>query len=565
MAYYLTHIILLFFINTDKVFYPETKSAKERKGAMYASRTIVFGNKGAPKQPPKPLEIEEKAAQPTLIQDTIEECLALDQCGSAMTFMHPLLQTQEETFNETALHMALCESDMNKINSFPDDHPNLYLEGLGGPKLPSTTNVAKQGVQQKTNTNNSTKERPLKRLKINKIKQSDLGNNLLETQHKADHSFQNECLKEMSTTNYKLANEAVLKRVKEHTSEFGELVERATTTYKMMFDTFGNKFENIISAAIQERNKDFAKHCDEGQNEEEDTVADSIAEDLHMRILNANNIPLLKRENIVLEFLRGAIREAGERDCINGLLCVSVQQFRQLWLKDPVLFQKTWKLTVDKDTNRLITQQKKEFDGFILREFLCPAVEIKRKRDFETEIAKFLNVEQQQNGTTEPGDNQAKLEAWLTETIGKVNPPLHGYCILCLLRLRSELATTFSSASIISNPNACAIIQHHRNEFGIPGQYKPGAEIRRGSNLCGLVGMALEYRVDNYLPHTATMKYRCLKPITSSSHGNNGSLYPRMTSAYTLVEESISVLQWKESEAIICGRSHDLDKPKNSK
>lgn len=469
-----------------------------------------------------------------------KEVSALNQMGTTTTYMHPFHHSNESGYKNHSLNMLLCESDINKINVISEDHPNLNIE--------EDEDAEDDDVEME--------------FTMNPITQEKIGSNILETQYRSDHSFENECLKEMSLNDFKQANDYVKNKIENHTKEFNDFTNRAKTIYKVMFDMYGTKFESILNNNNNNNSNNNPPNSLKGK----DTL-----EDVYNKLLNSNNVPILKRKDIILEFLRPPLRECGERACVNGHLCQSIQQFRQLWLKDPVLFETNWGITLDKQTGKILDSQKKEFDGFLLREFLSPEIESKRKSNWNAEIAKYINdmnhnhtkntatattttITNNKPSRRHSEGNNTDLEGWLTEVLAKINPPLHGYCILCLLRLRSELTTTSSTASIISNPNVCALVQHHRNLFGIDGEYKPGTEIRRGSNICGLVGMALEYRVDNYLPGTNTIRYKFLKV----NNNNNDS-------TITLSENTIQSLQWTESEAIVYNSSQELDKPKNSK
>jgi hypothetical protein len=231
---------------------------------------------------------------------------------------------------------------------------------------------------------------------------------------------------------------------------------------------------------------------------------------------------------------------------------------------------RAWNLSFDEKTGKILDSNgKSEFKIQPLREFLCPLVEKKRKADFSLAMAEFLTPDSKSTGSQEvetAEQRTAKIHAWLTKTTNNVNPLQHGHCILCLLETRSELTTHFSGASIITNPNVCVLIQHHKNVFGEEGEYKPGNEIHRGSNLCGLVGTVLEYRADNYLPATACVEYSTIEvaPTTSRTnsraHRSDSGLF---LPDYQKVDRKQLVLQWVESEAIVFKASDVLHSPKN--
>ena len=290
-----------------------------------------------------------------------------------------------------------------------------------------------------------------------------------------------------------------------------------------------------------------------------------------MKLLNSENVPTISRKDIVVDFLRPAMFECGERSCVNGDYCCSVLQFRQLWLKDSTLFKQCWKLSVHQTSGKILDETGREFEVFPLREYLCPETEKLRKDSFSKAMAKFLTTQGTSIGNKM--EQNAKLSNWFSETIKMVNPSYPGYCILCLLRLLSELTTIFSSANIISNPKVCVMIQHHKNIFGVPGEYKSGFEIHRGANLCGLVGKILEYRVDNYLPGSAHVHYKTIEYLNSESSQyfkKNDPLFSVTQPSgsrgvsFTLAEKKIKVLQWVESDAMVCKPTEKLNFPKSS-
>jgi len=401
-----------------------------------------------------------------------------------------------------------------------------------------------------------------------RISTSELGSNLLEIQHRVDHCYENQCLKTISEQNPVLL-ERMRKTLDEGETRRKQFTGSVPTIYNTLFDTYGNKLENKLRALVDLGSVNDCRTPDsvaagshlpnfpvrEMHVESPDTQEYEVQhkmEQLYLKLLKSNAIVTIKRKHIVTEFLRPALRVCGERECINGVNCTSILQYHQLWLKDPVLFKQTWGLSVDSASGNILNSNGHVFKPFALREFLCPDEEKARLTNFKHEMAHYLNTtaENELSGNI---DADTRLEKWFSETTARVNPQIHGYCILCLLIMCSELTTIFNGASVVSNPNICVLIQHHCNIFGVPGEYKSGCEIRRGSNICGLIGPVLEYRVDNYLPqHTiVTCNTIIVRPNTTTD--SVGGLRRNLSNAvYALGELKIPVLRWVEIDAIVC-------------
>jgi hypothetical protein len=642
--------------------------------------------------------------------------------GSSSTYLHPIIQSRDAEAVDAALNLRLSDSDVNKINVFSGNHP-----GLREDEKESSSNPEAISSEISSRRKNATNE-PRVLLDVPAIDDSGLGNNLLEVQHRLDHSYENRCLEEMAKGRYKKAQRAAEAALRNKERAFLEFERAIKTVCEATFDMYGNKIAQLVEAlAFKDKPKRQPKkstttttttttttstagtvdavatagmpkakvggrmsgtvkgsgkignanggRCDAGEDDEPDLFPE-FSEDLYMRELNATKIPVIRRKHIVQEFLRPAIPECGERSCVNDKFCVSVIQFQQLFVKEPLIFEKEWGLKADARTGRLLDERGKPFDGFPLREFLCPVTEKRRKRNFSSAMAEFLNGTDRRRGEDfdsgragfgksakkkknalgsdkrkrddavkrrrrlrrgyqsdssdersapranndddddddddEDDDNSsssksagndsrdveidsvededdddddlestkgiderdalerrtAAIEAWLAKTTSEVNPPIRSYCILCHLRLRSELTMLFSSGSTISNPSTCILIQHHSNVFGEPGEYRAGYEINRGNSVCGLIGPALEYRVDNYLPASADVHHTVVLPYVDA-RGNDGDENREddddndARGEFQVKEKKTRVLQWTESEALVCRASDAMKAPKN--
>jgi hypothetical protein len=525
--------------------------------------------------------------------DSVEKVVRLNEIishpGSATTYLHPVAYSKEDKAREVAFNMYLSDSEVNKINVFSEDHPAFEKE---------RTEEREKETRARTHSDedDSNDDEPISGFVVPETKEDAIGNNLLETQHRLDHSFENQCMKEMSSGRYASAQAMVKKRLEEDRNVYKEYVKLSGVLIQTMCDLYGNKFNKLTEAAEYARSKSRPQNpvSDDG-SATFNLRKDPLVEHLCMRELDSNRIPVLKRKDIVLDFLRPAVPECGERSCVGGDCCASILQYRQLVLKDSIPFKREWKLSLNKSTGLLEDSSKREFGGFPLREFLCPITEKKRKRDFSLAMSQFLNDSNYAASSARSShpsgsshSSVAEYHNWLAKTTDAINPPLRGHCILCLFRLRSEATTLFSSGSVISNPSVCVVVQHHTNIFGQPGEYKPGCEINRGASVCGLAGTVLEYRVDNYLPGSAELHYSCLERYDADDLNSNGGYddydddesdgedrgYLRKMGAsmsnrvrgggYKIANKRLTVLQWVESEDIVCKSTDVLQAPKNS-
>jgi hypothetical protein len=488
------------------------------------------------------------------------DSFALRQDGVHPLFMHPTLYSNDVNFQRASVNTRMRESDINNVNVFDETEDQ---ELLG---------------------------KPLKKIRVNGFDKDQLGQNLLETQHRMDQMKENLFLKEHSEGQFKEASEEVLSKLQDlqvYDESIHHYTMQARDLYKVMFDMYGNKLESFIKQIMcQQQQQNATSHVQDNinstgtaniYNQRENTNSNLVhSNNMFMSMLNPNNVEPISRKDTVVDFFRPAIPGAGERSCINGGGCQSIAQFHQLYIKDPVLFTTCWKLKLDPKTNKLLDKDGQEFNGFPAREFLYPSVERKRKMMLEMELAQFLNDQVSKpfitttttsggggdhSGHQRQSELSVEIDKWLIATQQKVNAAYpQGYCIFCLRKLRSEISTAVSTASLVTNPNLCAVVQHHTNLFGIPGEYKQGTQINRRGNLCGLVGMALEYRVDHYVPTMATVNFPTLTiatPSTNPIHSTN-------TTPFTVNTKQIGVLQWSEVDDIVCNLSQQMELPKTS-
>jgi hypothetical protein len=392
----------------------------------------------------------------------------------------------------------------------------------------------------------------------------------------------------------KIARSLVAEKMKIDEARFRKYVKISEVVYRSLFDTHGSRLETLVRSFVDSKSSSSSPSDPKKKTEEEECEIERDEKDedeVGRPAFGKMDVPELKRKDIVLEFLRAPVPECAERECVNEEFCVSKQQFHQLWWKDGLLFEKAWGVSVDFASGRITDKRGNVFGGFALREFLYPEAEERRKLDFSLAMADFLNgrsvVEEnsissvsaardEENEEEEDYDRDGRFSAkrtkkngdaadvkfrnWLAETTAKVNPQMRGHCILCLVRLISELTHIFCGASIVSNPSALVSVQHHKNVFGKVGEYKVGTEINRGSNL-GLRGTVLEYRVDNYQPGRAKVHYKTIEEDRSfgSSARNDDEGHGR----YVLVDKTAEVLQWFEIDAIVCKAEDGLETSKS--
>ncbi len=326
----------------------------------------------------------------------------------------------------------------------------------------------------------------------------------------------------------------------------------------------------------------FARESSENENEDDEEFYGKDRGRNFLEALSRRNVPKLRRKDVIFDFLRPAVAEAGERPCVNGgEKCVSVEQFRQKWAEDRVAMQKNWHLE-DRDGNiyDMLSSSGVPYRPEPLREFLCPSQEKKRKELFAKALVDFLESRdphrtaisqspsgprfdsQPRFGRNENEENfqkrQQELDAWFRASADLVNPPVRGYCILCYLRLRSELAAVYSAENLAADGNDLEIggpllVQHHSNVFGIPGEYKPGCQIVRGSKLCGLVAPAFEYRVGNYLPSLCQVECKTLIPARVGSSRKGEADATIGAGGFELgVRTFKNIRQWSEVDDVVC-------------
>lgn len=523
-------------------------------------------------RPAAPTEKKKKRRRTATIQKDTKDSRSLDQTtkilgssGTSLAFSDPILYNRDPSLTKDAKDTLLSNLDVPTVNIFPQDHPNLVLPGFSYPRsIYADSVLIEDFISDGDNDDEEMEPITMKRIHVPQLPTEKVGDNLAETQARIDNSYENLALKAMSETTYQTAQKRILASLQVNLSKHEQFKGDMASIYESLHNQYGGRLESMLNEASLEetkRHRRLQKQQYKQQQQQQSTATTPVTSfegSLFARVLDSERIPVLKRKDVVVDFLRGPVLDAGERPCINGIHCISHIQFEQSYSKNPLLFNKTWKLKLNEKTGHLMNAQKQEFRGFALREFLCPDVETKRKSDFSLHMAKKLKTTFA-NATTSTiiastvreADSQSDLIAWLSETVNAINPSMAGYCILCIVRLRSELTATCSSASIISNPCAHLVVQHHINVFGEPGEYHSKCAINRGSNICGLVGDALEYNVNNYLPSTATVHYKTLELAKSKSGSESNNNTITTAAEYGIVERSISVLQWCEIDDIV--------------